>query len=243
MEVTIFQYVYTLRSEQSNPSKPPKWIFNKANWNEFSNMIHKEINQLKLSSYTFKPQSTLDKLQNLTKIILKAAESFIPRTTGKIPHKQVPWWNEDCYNALRTSKRAFNRYKRHPTPENFLEFKKLKAITRKTFKESRKLSWTNFVSSINQNTTLTKTWTKIKNIAGIYQQNKPVYLTGSNNRLITSTKKISNIIGSTFAKNSSNLNFNSTFLEKRNSNNSISSKNILKQNSSSNPQLNSAFLN
>ena len=85
---------------------------------------------------------------------------------GNIKRHSVPWWNEECRKAISDCKKAFNRFKRHTTPENVIEFKRYRANSRYVIKKSKKESWRQYVSSITSDTTSSAVWNKIKQLKG-----------------------------------------------------------------------------
>lgn len=116
----------------------PKWKFYQADWDKYRKIIYNTLNE---NSWTLEQvNTTIDKkVSNFVNIIINAANLSIPKSSGNQPKRHTPWWNEQCQNALNASKNAFNRYKRHPNTTNELEFKRLRAITRKTLKEQKKI--------------------------------------------------------------------------------------------------------
>ena len=64
--------------------------------------------------------------------------------------------------------RAEHLLNRNYTESNLIEFRRLNALCRKTFKDAKKDCWKDYVSSINQNTTSKEIWTKISKIRGKY---------------------------------------------------------------------------
>ncbi|KAJ8929784.1 hypothetical protein NQ314_017499 [Rhamnusium bicolor] len=79
---------------------------------------------------------------------------------------QSPWWNTECERAIKESKQALNRYKKHKTSENLLIFKNMRARTRFIIKKSKKESWANYVSNINSSTPINSMWKKVNSISG-----------------------------------------------------------------------------
>ncbi|GBM50804.1 hypothetical protein AVEN_137119-1 [Araneus ventricosus] len=62
---------------------------------------------------------------------MTAADAAIPKTSGKIPKNWKPWWNEECGIADKKQAKAWNRFRRYPTTDNFIAFKHAKANARR----------------------------------------------------------------------------------------------------------------
>lgn len=76
-------------------SRPPLWKLEAINCELYENATLL-ANDLPVSLYN-------DELNNLIKsTIVKAAESFIPQTTGHLPKHPKPWWNDECRRAKKT---------------------------------------------------------------------------------------------------------------------------------------------
>ncbi|GBN31840.1 hypothetical protein AVEN_173403-1 [Araneus ventricosus] len=63
-----------------------------------------------------------------------------------------PWWNEAGRNSRRQEKTLWNIFRRYPTTENHVAFKRSKALARRIRLRSQKESWINFISSITSST-------------------------------------------------------------------------------------------
>ena len=108
-------------------------------------------------------------VEDITSFIITAATASIPVVSknkkNKIP---VPWWNATCKDVHKQRNRAERKLKRQHNEINLLEYRRLKALCRKTFKEAKRDCWREFVSSINTNTSPKEIWAKINKIKGKY---------------------------------------------------------------------------
>jgi len=71
--------------------------------------------------------------KNIVKIITETAEKCSPRRCGKSfsnkkIRKRLPYWNENCRNAIYNRNRARNKMNKNRTPENVQEYRRLKGI-------------------------------------------------------------------------------------------------------------------
>jgi hypothetical protein len=193
-----------------------KWLFEKADWSTYQENIIEKINVLKMHDDNDGNITINRKVEGFTKIIMDAANSSIPKTQIHGRRKTVPWWNNDCFQAMRASKRAFNKYKRHRTEEMFIEYKKCRSFARITYKKSKQQSWKNYVSSLNGNVSMTDAWHKINRIRGNNLKPYVNNLISDDDQVITDSYHISNILAEVFSKNSSDSNYDPQFLSIKN---------------------------
>lgn len=145
----------------SNPSDNViKWRMTSADWDSYAEEVNSQVTAAEFMN------NINQAVHQFTNILISAAEKHIGRITIKTNKKIVPWWNEACKLAVKQCKSALNRYRRTQHQEDLVNFKKLKAVSRRILKESKRKSWMNFVSSISPNTTPAQVWTKIKQIKG-----------------------------------------------------------------------------
>ena len=192
-----------------------RWKFKKANWQLYQREIENNIENLNnLSDVSNHNISTI--LENFQNLILEAASKSIPTTKNKIANKNLCWWNDECENAVKDAKRAYNNYKRKNTYENQINFKMKRAIARKTIKTNKRNSWIEFISSMKYNTPSDVIWSKIKSINKTKKQLKIHSMQKTENEYTTDPLEIANLLGKNFSDNSSDTNYNHTFINIKN---------------------------
>ena len=145
-------------STTSKPKHRPKWIFEKANWDLYEQAT---LNSLDSSS----PLT----VEEFTSRIISAADTSIPKTTGNIGQKCVPWWNEEVKVAIKTRRkclRALRRLKDND-PQKIValkQFQEARSICRNTINDAKQKSWEKFVESINPNTPTSLVWSNINRL-------------------------------------------------------------------------------
>lgn len=190
----------------------PRWIMKKANWHEYQQYIENKIGELR-DPLICKSVSDINSIVNdFENIILDAANNFIPKTSGAPVKRNLPWWNEDCAQAVKEAKKARNKYKKRNTFTNKVLFKMKKAIARRTIKTSKRNSWIVYLSSLNKNTPSEQMWNKFKSITGIHKQTKITHIATSDDSTTSNPLEIANLLAEMFAKNSSDANFSEEFL-------------------------------
>ena len=191
-------YPIIISYNNSTQSHTPRWNMNKADWTNFKQLcsLHLTDNQI---------QSMEDFSETLNTI----AEKSIPKSCppGK---KNKPWFNPESKTAIRQRKAALREFKKHPTTNNLIKYKQLRAKARKTIKESKRNCWQKFVNEINTSTKPKTIWKMIKKISGKHNT-PPIHHLFTGNNKITETKDIANTIAKTIAENSSSKHYNQEF--------------------------------
>ncbi|KAJ4425376.1 hypothetical protein ANN_27991 [Periplaneta americana] len=125
-------------------------------------------------------------------------------------------------DAIRDRRCALRQFEIHPTQENFVQFKRLRAKARRTVCDAKKTSWTNYVNSMKRNVPSNIVWDKVRRIMGKRSCAIPGIL--NNGVTTTSPIEIAEIFSTSFAQISSSNNYSPEFLkiedaaEKRNLN-------------------------
>uniref|UniRef100_A0A6P7FH09 Uncharacterized protein LOC114330220 n=1 Tax=Diabrotica virgifera virgifera TaxID=50390 RepID=A0A6P7FH09_DIAVI len=185
----------------NNEAKPSyvksKWNISKANWELFSASVKDRVNEI-----VYQNNADTD-VDEFNRCILQAAEEHVGRYTINPSHKSVPWWNLSCKLAVKASKKALNKFRRTRAEVDLINFKRLKAKSKRVIKESKRESWTKFSSTITADTSPTQVWNKIKQINGRNTTYKIPALIHENN-IITDDQKISDTFAQYFLEKSKN---------------------------------------
>lgn len=203
--------------DEEVPFSHERWKLKSADWESYSTKIHEDIQSL---------QHTEDidiMYSNFTKIIIDAAQLYVGSSSIKNNSKCIPWWTPACFTATKNSKKALNKYRKHKTEENYIHFKHMKAIARKTLKEAKRESWRAYVSSITQNTPATELWQKIKAMTGRRTESHIGAITNSSNEITTKNIEIADIIAKTISDRSSSQNYDEDFINNKNNSEEINS--------------------
>ncbi|GBN69622.1 putative RNA-directed DNA polymerase from transposon X-element, partial [Araneus ventricosus] len=187
------------RHNPNNSYRPPKYVLNAANWQKFTGLAN-------INSETIKSATIDEALSYIVNTIIEAADSSIPKTSGKRRKQSKPWWNADCQHAYKKQKKAWDIFRRRPTTENFINLKKTRAESRRIQRHSRRTSWRKFVSSITSTISSRQLWTKVKKAAGV-SNNNAISVLIHNGQTISSLKGIADSIASTLAHTSSSQNY------------------------------------
>ena len=135
--------------------RPERYKVEKADWQIFE--------QLTETNWNIPNDMGVDEIHDtISQIIKQAAEQTIPKSTNNITKPPVPWFNNECKKALADRNKAERALKRQYTVENKIRYNRNRAKCRYVFNNAKRKCWKEYVSSINQYTTLNKIWKKIK---------------------------------------------------------------------------------
>ncbi|GFW07812.1 putative RNA-directed DNA polymerase from transposon X-element [Trichonephila clavipes] len=188
--------------------RPPTYHFHRADWDKFT--------RLAIISGTMVQNRAVDEaVFNVTEAIRNAADAAIPRTSNYPRKLCKPWWNASCQHAKKEQRRAWGIFRRYPTTDNLIAFKRAKALARRIRRQCQRESWIQYVSSITSSTTSQQLWRKVKAANGLYREfNIPILETST--ALFSSPLDVANFIGKTFASVSSSDSYSPAFQATKN---------------------------
>jgi exonuclease III len=131
-----FPIIMTLNHTNSHNhyTRKKKWKLKNVDWNIYQTEIDKNIDST-LWTYT---NNVEDKIKLFTDLIMNTASDVFELTSYSGKRPPVPWWNKTIKQAIRKKKSAFNRYKRTLDLQDFIQFKKNKALVRYLIKIEKK---------------------------------------------------------------------------------------------------------
>ncbi|GFX71307.1 putative RNA-directed DNA polymerase from transposon X-element [Trichonephila clavipes] len=184
---------------------PPTYSYCRADWALFTQLAV-------ITDAMIKTESVDTAVQEVTNVLITAANLSIPRSSSHFFQHYKPWWNTDCQTAYKNQRKLWGIFRRYPTTENLLAFKKAKANARRVRRQSQRQSWIRYVSSFTSSTSSKQLWRKVKAANRMYREfSFPILQTS--NSVFSSPVEIANILGETFQSVSSTASYNSRFLE------------------------------
>lgn len=202
--IDIHEPSVSISHEWRNPIPNYKNI----NWLDYQKKIDEHLNE----EYIFKDDNNIDQIvESFCNIISNSANSMTQMHHGPFKFKSVPWWNSECKVAITNAKKAFNRYKKRRDNDSRINYKRTRAIARRTVKINKARSWTEYISSINCQSNSTESWKKIKSIRGM-KTNSTIHFLRCNDQIIRDPKIIAEEFAETFMKNSSTSNYHTEFI-------------------------------
>ncbi|GFT13876.1 probable RNA-directed DNA polymerase from transposon X-element [Trichonephila clavipes] len=187
---------------------PPIYRFHRADWDTFTRLAV-------ITGLMFQDGSINDAVLNVTEAIRNAADATIPKTSNFSRKLCKPWWNSACQQAKKEQRRRWGIFRRYPTTDNLIAFKRAKALARKIRRQSQRESWIQYVSSITSSTTSQQLWRKVKTANGLYRDfSIPILETST--AIYSSPVDVANVIGQTFASVSSSDSYSPAFQATKN---------------------------
>ena len=172
-----------------------RWKLAKANWNQFQHLCSTRLHQSAIADAD-------DPMSLLTSILKDIAEETIPKTSAVPKRFNKPWFSGICKDAIKERNRALERFKREPTEGNLNAYRIARAKARRDIRHSKKISWRNYVSKINSQTSVKSVWNRIRKIKGKDTSNTVHHLS-VNDRDVTSHRDIANALTDNFSHNTS----------------------------------------
>ena len=146
-------------SDHPVPERVPKWNFKKTKWDAFQDQCITE-----LTPDLFNDAN--DKMAIFSSTLLDIAADNIPKTSPFPKRKAGPWFDEDCQAAEKERNKANRLANKYPGAANSMRVRLIQARTKKSFKQKKRDSWKNYVSSVNVNTPSKEVWNMIRKITG-----------------------------------------------------------------------------
>jgi hypothetical protein len=80
-------------------------------------------------------------MDHFTNDVVQAATMNIPRSSIRPRRVPVPWWTDECHDAIRARKRALKQFQIQLIQENLVSFKRLRAAAPGTIRSAKRRSW------------------------------------------------------------------------------------------------------
>ena len=149
-------------------------------------------------------------MELFTSTLISITEESIPKSSTSSKRVKKPWFTDDCKEAIKQRRAALRRFNDRPTTENLNNYRIFRAKARRTIKESKRMSWRNYVSTLSSCTSMKKVWDAVRKINGRGKRNSLQHLK-ANGTEYQYKKDIADILAETFSKNSSSSHYSATF--------------------------------
>lgn len=99
-----------------------RWNFNKADWTLFTFISDRNMSQVEVID-------DVDELtENVSIAMVEAAKASIAEwRPGSKKQKLVPWWTDECTQAISSRNKAFKVFKNSLSFQKYLEYKREQA--------------------------------------------------------------------------------------------------------------------
>ncbi|KAI5708247.1 hypothetical protein M8J77_018932 [Diaphorina citri] len=208
----LLTHDHPIPNVSASPSTQSIWNYAKADWIKFRSKIDFSFIDTYLDTSI---QPNIDEiLSAINANIIDAAKESIP--LKKIPANKlpVPWWDDEVKQVIKSRRKWLRKARRVPTIDNKIEFKKARALARKTIKEKRSSSWNQFVASIDHSTTSGEMFHKMNKLRGKYTPRHITALQDPSDptQIFYDTPSIASSLAQQFSSVSSNENYSAQFL-------------------------------
>ncbi|GFV93335.1 probable RNA-directed DNA polymerase from transposon X-element [Trichonephila clavipes] len=132
---------------------PPTYSYGRADWVLFTQFAV-------IPDAMVKTESVDTAVQEVTNVLIAAADLSIPKVSSHSFQRYKPWWNTDCQTAYKNQRKLWGIFRRYPTTDNLFAFKKAKANARRVRRQSQRQSWIRYVSSLTSSTSSKQLWKK-----------------------------------------------------------------------------------
>jgi hypothetical protein len=150
-------------------------------------------------------------VDHFTNAVVQDAAMNIPRSSIRPRHVLVPWWTDECLDAIRARKRALKQFQILPIQDNLLIFKRLRAAARLTIRSAIERSWEAYVSALSRSAPSDLVWQRLRRMSGKCKSTRVTCLS-VNGVAITSQCDVANAFAASFASVSSFDRYDPTFL-------------------------------
>ena len=165
--------------------KRPKWMFKIDKWDQWMHDVENYVNTVN--------QNIPEEIKNFTDSLVEPGKDNFKKSKDIVNTKcNKIWWNEHCARATALRRRAKNKMRRQPTPQNIQNYRRLHAAARKIHKLAKRTAWRSYISKINPKTTSREIWRIIRNFKGLKNYKRSNLL--HNNTTIHTIQEKSNIL-------------------------------------------------
>ncbi|KAI0991245.1 hypothetical protein K3495_g16942, partial [Podosphaera aphanis] len=103
------------------PVPRPQW--KKADWNEVNKRLSAKLLDLRADNFPLNTRQAIDqRVATITKAIQKTVEETIPK--AKPSRFAKPYWNTQCSEAVKDTRKARRKWKKLSTEESWIEYQK-----------------------------------------------------------------------------------------------------------------------
>ncbi|GFY09376.1 putative RNA-directed DNA polymerase from transposon X-element [Trichonephila clavipes] len=140
-----FPIVLSQYYDASGKTFPTTYSYNRADWALFTLLAV-------IPDVMVKTESVDTAVQVATNVLIAAADLSIPKSSSHSFQHYKSWWNADCQTAYKNQWKLWGIFRRCPTTENLLAFKKAKTNACRVRRQSQRQSWFRYVSSLTSST-------------------------------------------------------------------------------------------
>ncbi|KYN13180.1 hypothetical protein ALC57_14642 [Trachymyrmex cornetzi] len=158
-----FPIVFKLETHRGIYSKRTNRITTKkTDWNKYAELVRSKFEKFfaESSELITGSDGLSVRYSGFTKVLTDAVHEASGRrpnqlSSGKRIRREKSgnpnsWWDKDCDNAVNDRKMALREFKRNKCLNKYIEYKRCRAVARKTIKYKKKMNFEAFCKSINR---------------------------------------------------------------------------------------------
>lgn len=145
--------------------------------------------------------------------LLAEAEQTVPKTKSVRRRVVVPWWNDECAEAVKARKGTLRKFFRHPCTDHESIYLEARRDSRRVLNNAKRNSWRDFVSQINCCTPPSEVWNSVRKITGRNKSSSAIKSLNTSTTIVTDHLDIANHIGQYYQRIYSDLNYPAEVLE------------------------------
>ncbi|GFU41981.1 putative RNA-directed DNA polymerase from transposon X-element [Trichonephila clavipes] len=100
---------------------PPTYSYSRADWALFTQLTV-------IPDAMVKTESVDTAVQEVSNVLIAAANLSIPKVSSHSYQRYKPWWNTDCQTAYKNQRKLWGIFRRYPTTENSWRSKRQKQM-------------------------------------------------------------------------------------------------------------------
>ncbi|GFY04193.1 putative RNA-directed DNA polymerase from transposon X-element [Trichonephila clavipes] len=113
-----FPVILSHDSDPGGKTFLPTYSYGRADWALFTQLAV-------IPDAMVKTESVDTAVQEVTNVLIAAADLSIPKVSSHSFQRYKPWWNTDCQTEYKNQWKLWGIFRRYPTTENLLAFKRL----------------------------------------------------------------------------------------------------------------------
>ena len=140
---------------------PPKFDFDKANWNRFSILLEEAAENNSLAS----PSINIY-MENIKNAIQNSAKNSIPMKNNNYKlGRYAPWWNEECKQAVQSERAANKKLYKNYTQENKYKVQDARQTRKKTIASAKLAYMQEYIkNNVTDYKDTSKLWRKVQQL-------------------------------------------------------------------------------
>ncbi|CAF4941389.1 unnamed protein product [Pieris macdunnoughi] len=156
---TLTRVLLSVDRYQINPPIE-KFLYNKTDWTKYN-----ELSISAFSNFEVNNENPLQSYDEFIERLVTLKRDTVPKFVKSNNYRckpPAPWWNDTCEQSVIKTYKALKLYRRDPTIDNYINYKRLDAVKKKTISEHKRNGWANICNTFSRTTPVSIIWKYIK---------------------------------------------------------------------------------